>query len=255
MSSSRISRLTAIRPISASGWRTVVSAGVTIAASSRSSKPTIERSSGMRTPRARAVCIAPIAMLSLNEKIAVGGSGRSSSCSAAEMPPEISKLPSTSSTRVGHEPRRRERGVVAAPAVFGRLHAARAGDRGDARVPDRQQVLHRLVGARGMGGGDGGDALVQRHHRVDHDEAVAVVQQRRELVARFLGEDHQRAVGGAVHQPLEERDLSLVLVHRRAEDEAHVLLVERLGGAADELREVGVVDHRHRGADQSRPAA
>ena len=45
-SSRRISKLTAIRPISASGWRTVVSPGTTISASSESSKPTTERSSG-----------------------------------------------------------------------------------------------------------------------------------------------------------------------------------------------------------------
>ena len=63
-----------MRPISASGWRTVVSAGVTIAACSESSKPTIERSSGTRSPRSRAARSAPIAMLSLNAKIAVGGS-------------------------------------------------------------------------------------------------------------------------------------------------------------------------------------
>jgi len=56
-------------------------------------------------------------------------------------------------------------------------------------------------------------------------------------------------------RPLEQRDLALVLVQRRAEDEAHVLLVERLSGAADELREIGIVNHWHRGADQARPAA
>ena len=64
-----------MRPISASGWRTVVSAGVTIVACSTSSKPTTDSSSGTRRPRARAARIAPIAMLSLNAKIAVGGSG------------------------------------------------------------------------------------------------------------------------------------------------------------------------------------
>ena len=48
-----ISRLTAVRPISASGWRTDVSGGVTIVACSTSSKPTIDRSSGTRS-RARA---------------------------------------------------------------------------------------------------------------------------------------------------------------------------------------------------------
>src|SRR5581483_8244305 len=82
-SSRRSSRLTAIRPISASGWRTVVSEGVTIAAASTSSKPTTERSSGTRRPRSCAACIVPIAMLSLKPKTAVGGFGRSSSCRAA----------------------------------------------------------------------------------------------------------------------------------------------------------------------------
>jgi hypothetical protein len=46
--------LTAVRPISASGWRTVVSGGVTIVENSRSSKPTTDTSSGTRSPRERA---------------------------------------------------------------------------------------------------------------------------------------------------------------------------------------------------------
>ena len=116
-------------------------------------------------------------------------------------------------------------------------------------------MLHRLVGARRVGGRYGRDAFVQRQERIDHDEPVAVVQQALELLARLFREDDHRAVGGSVHQALEQRDLALVLVHRRAEDEAHVLLVERLGGAAHELREIRIVDHRHRGPDQAGPAA
>ena len=49
-----------------------------MSACSMSSNPTTERSSGTRSPRSRAARNAPIAMLSLNAKIAVGGSGRSS---------------------------------------------------------------------------------------------------------------------------------------------------------------------------------
>jgi hypothetical protein len=99
-------------------------------------------------------------------------------------------------------------------------------------------------------GRDGGDPLVQRYERVDDHESEAVVQQLLELVARLLREDDHGAVGGAVQQPLEQRDLALVLVQRRAEHEAHVLLVERLGHAAEDVGEVRVVDHRHRAADQ-----
>ena len=71
----RISRLTPMRPISASGWRTEVSCGVTITACVVSSKPTTRGRRGPRGPRLRAACSAPIATLSLNPKIAVGGSG------------------------------------------------------------------------------------------------------------------------------------------------------------------------------------
>src|ERR687886_425422 len=97
----RTRRLTAVRPISSSGWRTVVSAGVTIVACSTSSKPTTDMSSGTRRPRARAAWIAPIAWLSLKAKIAVGGSGRSSRRPAARAPPPISKSASTSSSGRG----------------------------------------------------------------------------------------------------------------------------------------------------------
>jgi hypothetical protein len=59
---------------------------------STSSKPTTERSSGARRPRARPAWIAPIAMLSLNAKIAVGGSGRSRSRSAATRPEAVAAV-------------------------------------------------------------------------------------------------------------------------------------------------------------------
>src|SRR5690242_12904138 len=71
-STRRISRVTAIRPISASGWRTVVSSGCVARARSMSSKPVTERSSGTRKPRWAAAASAPTAALSLNATRAVG---------------------------------------------------------------------------------------------------------------------------------------------------------------------------------------
>ena len=53
-SSWRISIVTAVRPISCSGWRTVVSRGVVARLTSMSSKPVTDRSSGTRSPRAAA---------------------------------------------------------------------------------------------------------------------------------------------------------------------------------------------------------
>ena len=79
----RLSRLTAIRPISSSGWRTVVNAGVTTRDSSLSSKPTMESCPGTLNPSSAAACSAPIAMLSFEAKIAVGGSPSASSRRAA----------------------------------------------------------------------------------------------------------------------------------------------------------------------------
>ena len=68
---------TATRPISASGWRTVVRGGEAIRASWVSSKPTMLMSSGVRRPRLRAASMTPTASSSEAAKTAVGGTGRS----------------------------------------------------------------------------------------------------------------------------------------------------------------------------------
>ena len=111
-------------------------------------------------------------------------------------------------------------------------------------------MAHRLVGARHVRGRDRRDPIVERQERIDDDEAVAVVEQALELVARLLRQDDQRAVGLAVHEPVEQRDLAVVLVAGRREDDAHVLLVQRLGRAREDRREVRRVDERHEDADQ-----
>ena len=86
-----------MRPISSKGWRTVVIAGTVIREIVTSSNPTTERSSGTPMPRARASCRTATAMSSLHAKIAVGGSGRSSSWAAAMRPWMVSNSPQTSS--------------------------------------------------------------------------------------------------------------------------------------------------------------
>ena len=64
----------------------VVSCGDASRATCVSSNPTTLSSSGTRNPRARAASIAPNATSSLPAKIAVGGSGRSSSAAPPASP-------------------------------------------------------------------------------------------------------------------------------------------------------------------------
>ena len=103
--------------------------------------------------------------------------------------------------------------------------------------------------------GYGGDALVERNARVDDDERVAVAPQRLQLVVRLLRQHQHGAVGRPVHEPVEQRHLALVVVERRAEHHAHVLLVERFGCAGEDRREVRRLDDRQRHADQARASA
>ena len=121
-------------------------------------------------------------------------------------------------------------------------------------MPEIEEMPHGLVRSRAVGCGDRRDALVERHQRVDDDEAIAVVEEVLELLVRLLGEDEQSAVGRAVHQPVEQGHLALVLVLRRAQDDAHVLLVERLRRAGEDGREEDRSDPRHRHADEAGPA-
>ena len=119
--------LTAIRPISASGWRTVVSAGETTVAVLDVVEADDREVLGDAEPAARAAWIAPIARLSLKAKIAVGGSrqvrgawlGRDQAAGDLEVALDLE-------LRLGQDPGRRERGVVAAAAVV-RRDPARAG--------------------------------------------------------------------------------------------------------------------------------
>ena len=134
--------------------------------------------------------------------------------------------------RVGHHARCGHRAVEAVQALARREERASGPVITPMRaVPERQQVLGGVARARGVRRRDGRDALVERDARVDDHERVALAPQHLELLVRLLGEHQHGAVGGAVHEPVEQRHLALVLVQRRAQHHAHVLLVERLGGA------------------------
>ena len=121
---------------------------------------------------------------------------------------------------------RRQRSVIAAPPVLRRDPPARPRDRGDAPVPEREQMAHRLVGSGCMRGRDRRHALVERQPRIDDDEPVALFEQTCELVARLLRQHDQCAVGHSMHEPVEQRDLTVVLVLRGGENDAELLLVQ-----------------------------
>ena len=92
---------TAAWPIDSTGWRTVVSGGSVNAISGESSKPTTDRSPGTDSPRERAARIAPSAMRSEPQMIAV--CPQSMSSSAAAWPPStvnsvVTTCPSASVT-------------------------------------------------------------------------------------------------------------------------------------------------------------
>ena len=217
-----------MRPSSASGCRTVVSAGVTIWASSASSNPTTERSSGTDSPRSRAACRTPTAMLSFEAKIAVGGSGRSSSRLAAAYATRHLEVALDEKAGGRKHTGGCERRVVTLDPLLGRRPAPGSGDVRDPPVPEIEQMIDRGLRPGAVRGRHGRDAHVERHARVGDYELVAARLQRSELVTRLLGQEDDRAVGRAVHQPLEKRHLAVVLGVRRAEDEAQLLLVGRL---------------------------
>ena len=173
----------------------------------------------------------------------------------AARPPSTSKFDSITRSSSGAITRGGKRGEVAAHALLGGEPASRSRDRGDAPVPELEQVADRLVGAGGVRGRNGRDGPIDAPARVDDDEAEAVLHQPAELTGGLLGQDQQAAVGGSVDEALEQRDLPIVLVERRAEDDSHVVLVEGVGDAGDDQREVGGVDPRHRHPDQAGPPA
>ena len=106
-----------------------------------------------------------------------------------------------------------------------------------------------------MGGRDDRRPLVDRLAGVEDDERIALSLERGERVVRLSGQQQKGTVRRPLEEPVEERDLALALVHRRAEDDVHVVLVERLRGAPENRAEVLDVDHGEGDADQPGPPA
>ena len=106
-----------------------------------------------------------------------------------------------------------------------------------------------------VSGRDDGDALVERPPRIGDDERVPAMLQPDELVAGLLRQQDDRAVGRSVHQALEQGDLPVVLVQRRHQHRAQLLLVERLRRAGQDRGEVIGMDERHREPDETGAAA
>ena len=123
-------------------------------------------------------------------------------------------------------------------ALLGREPAGRAGDRADPPMPELEQVLIAWLAPELFAAETAGMRSFSGMSGSTTTKRIAVVEQVLELLVRLLREDEQRAVGRAVHQPLEQGDLAIVLVLRRAEHDPHVLLVERLGRAREDRREV-----------------
>ena len=243
-----------MRPISASGWRTVVSCGVTIVACSTSSNPTIERCSrnaqaalGGRPHRADRDVV--VEREDRRRRIAEVEQARSCLLALGDLEVGLDL-----ERGIERDSRRGERGAVAAPAVLGRHPAGRAGDRarcggGRARAGGASPGRRPTCAPRKRRGCGRRAAAADRRRRTGTRPRGAL-----ELLARLLGQDDQRPVG---RRRASTGRAATPRGRARAgwgEHDAHVLLVQRLRRAGEDLREVDGVDERDEHADQAGPA-
>jgi hypothetical protein len=120
---------------------------------------------------------------------------------------------------------------------------------GDAPVAESEKMIRRGLCAGSMRGGNRRDTFGERDAGVGDDEWVAARTQCLQLLAGLLRQEDDRAVRRAVDQRLQERDLPVVLVEGRAENEAHLLLERGLHCACEDRGEVVGPDVRHGEAD------
>ena len=129
----------AARAISASGWRAVVRLNASHPAMSMSSKPTIESSSGTRTPRRRAASSAPNATTSFAANTAVGRGSRREQVETPLVAARMAVLADAPQARVERQPRPRSCSVKPELAVPARRGVLRAGDERDPPMPVAQR--------------------------------------------------------------------------------------------------------------------
>ena len=239
-----------MRPTSSSGWWTVVIAGIAICDTVVSSNPTTERSSGIRMRRARRL------LQHRDRHLVVAGEDRRRPLGAVEElrrrhpPLEGAEVAVHLERRIGRDAGGRERGAVAARPVLRGNEAGDALDQTDPPVAEPEQVLGRLDRAGHVRGRDEREVPLERIRLVGDDERESLPLQEQEVLARLLGQHEDRAVDASLEQLVDERDLSLLVVERRAQDDLHVALVEGFGDPGDQLREVVAEHHRDRHADQ-----
>ena len=217
-----------MRPTSSSGWCTVVSAGTAICDTIVSSKPTTERSSGTRIPRARASWSTATAISSLQAKMAVGRSGQIEELRRGRPSLDGAELSVRLERRVGPDPGRGQRRAVTARPVLGCDESRNSLDEADPPVTEPEQVLGRLDRAGHVRRGDEREVAVERVALVRDDEREARCLQLQEVVGRLVGEHEDRAVDLPLEQLVDEGELPLLMVERGAQDGLHVELVERL---------------------------
>ena len=111
-------------------------------------------------------------------------------------------------------------------------------------------MLGRVDGSRHVRGGDDREVAIQPVRLVRDHESEAAPLEGLELLARLGREDQDRAVGVGADESIHEAGLVPVEVERRAQHGLEVELVESIGDAGDDPREVVAVEHRGRDADQ-----
>ncbi len=82
---------------------------------------------------------------------------------------------------VEQDARRSERGAEPVQPLLGRIPARSAGDRADAPVSEREQVLGRLLGTGGVHRSDARDPVRRLLARIDDDEGIARAPQQLQL--------------------------------------------------------------------------
>ena len=178
-------------------------------------------------------------------KIAVGLLGSASSSCAARCPPRSRSRPRA------HIPGRSAGRQPAAP------NGSRPAGRSLAHqvrwpvitpicgVAEADQMLGGLAAARPVGGGHHRHILVERHAGIDDHERRAEPLELAQLGHRLQGDHQQRAIGRAMHQVIEHRDLTVLPVMGGAEHQPRIALVDGLAGALDDRGEVGVLGEGH----------
>ena len=242
-----------MRPTSSSGWWMVVMAGIAICDTVVSSKPTTERSSG----NPEAACTRFLEHRDRHLVVA-REDGRRTLGEVEELrrghpPLDGAELSARLERRIRPDAGRRERRAIAARPVLGGDESRNARDEPDPSVAEPEQVLRRLDRAGHVRRADPRELALERIALVGDDERESPLLQQAEIVARLVGQHEDRSVDPPLEELVDEGDLALLMMERRAQHRLHVELVQGFGEAGDQLGEVVAEHHRDGHADQPGP--